>query len=374
MVRTLRLSSLAFVLVACGSGEDVVTSGTDIAPVSDAAAAAEAASALDARMASDATSATDATVDVARSDAVSDAAARDADASGTPPEPTIVGAYVGNSTQSVLDHEAWLGKAVDAVLGYTGAASWADYDGSVGWAAGASMWGALDRRILWSVPLIPTGADLASAGSGTYDTAHYKPAATTLAAFRPSEPVLYVRTAWELNGNWFPWQCTQASCLADFIAAWRHFVTTFRAASSRFRFDWCPNVGQANATYALEDSYPGDDYVDVIGLDLYAGWYPNDKTTPEDRWQYELTRPYGLQWLASFAQTHGKPISLAEWGVGDNGSGDDPVFVQGMHDFCEANHCVYMTYWDSNSAYKGELRNGQYPNAAARYKTLFGKP
>jgi beta-mannanase len=190
--------------------------------------------------------------------------------------------------------------------------------------------------------------------------------------FRTQEPILHVRTAWEYNGDWFPWACTSAACLSDFIGAFRHFVDSFRSVSSRFRFTFCPNVGRANASYALEDSYPGDAYVDVIGIDLYAGWYPTNTTTSEARWQYQLTREYGLNWLASFAAQHGKPLAIPEWGVGDQGSGDDPVFVQGMHDFCEAHHCVYLTYWDSNSAYAGELRENQYPSAAAKYVELFG--
>jgi beta-mannanase len=236
------------------------------------------------------------------------------------------------------------------------------------------MWGGIDRRVLWSVPLIPTGATLAEAASGAYDDAHYRKAAGILKDFRPSEAVLHIRTAWEHNGDWFPWQCISSSCLADFIGAFRHFVTSFRSASPRFRFTFCPNVGAASATYPLEDSYPGDDYVDVIGIDLYAGWYPNNAISPEQRWQYELDRQYGLNWLVSFAKAHNKPIAIPEWGVGDNGSGDDPVFVKGMHDFCEANGCVYMSYWDSNADYKGELRAGQYPKAAAEYKTQFGHP
>ena len=62
----------------------------------------------------------------------------------------LLGVYCGNDPRAIVAFEAWLGRPVDGVLGYTGGASWADYDGSVPWAA--DLWRALDRRVLWSVP------------------------------------------------------------------------------------------------------------------------------------------------------------------------------------------------------------------------------
>ena len=52
------------------------------------------------------------------------------------PQHLILGAYAGNDVAAIQQFETWLGRRVDGILGYTGNASWADYDGSVGWAAG----------------------------------------------------------------------------------------------------------------------------------------------------------------------------------------------------------------------------------------------
>jgi hypothetical protein len=280
---------------------------------------------------------------------------------------TIHGVFVGNDPTQVTQYEAWLGKETDGILSYTGDASWADYDGSVGYSI--NLWAPLDRRVLWSVSFIPDGANLADAASGAYDS-HYVAAAQQLANFRPQDGVLYIRTAWEWNGNWFPWSVAQGDT-GNFINAWHHFVDAFRSVSTRFRFDWCPAL--TVNPYPLEDAYPGDDYVDVIGADVYdedTYWKIQD---PDARWEQEyLTSDHGLNWLSSFATAHGKGLSIPEWGTGGNSSGDDPNYVSHMNDWLTANHVLYASYWNSNSVYTGQLSEGQWPNAGAEYKKLFG--
>ena len=144
--------------------------------------------------------------------------------------------------------------------GYTGDANWKDYDGCTSWAM--SVWAKTGRRVLWSIAFIPKGASLAEAAKGTYND-HWKKIAEQLATWHPDEPVLYIRTGWEFNGDWF--QYSSIKHPEEFVAAWKQFVSTFRSVSDRFRFDWCPS----GETGHVEEAYPGDDYVDIIGLDLY---------------------------------------------------------------------------------------------------------
>ena len=361
--RTLVL--LALLTLGCdgtidhGTGADGAVGGGDAAPATEGGAGAPDGG--DAGLAADApgTDGGGAGDDAA----AGDGATGDGGAAGP-----ILGVYVGNSPDDIVAFETWLGRPVGGILGYTGNASWADYDSSVGWAIG--VWSTLDRRVLWSVPLIPTGASLAEAATGAYDS-HYLAAAQQLATYRPEEPVLYIRTAWEWNGDWFPWSVETADKIPAFIGAWKKFVDAFRSVSGRFRFDWCPSVGRN--PYPWEDAYPGDDYVDVVGIDMYDDCEWSGISDPAARWQWELTRDHGLDWLNDFAAAHGKPMSVAEWGSG-GACGDDPTFVQGMHDWVMAHDVLYQTYWDSNAAYTGKLSEGQFPNAAAKYQELFGHP
>jgi hypothetical protein len=278
---------------------------------------------------------------------------------------TMLAVYVGNTPSDVSAFETWLGRPVDCVLGYTGQADWQDYDGSVGWAAG--LWRGINRKILWSIPLIPAGASLDEAAGGDYD-GHYLRAARTLAAFRPQDSVLYIRTGWEFNGDWFPWSAGGKE--QSFIGAWRHFVTSFRSVSGRFRFDWCPNFG--DSAMDPEDAYPGDGYVDLIGMDIYDETVWCHIKDNAARWDYKLKVSRGLNWHRDFAASHRKPMSYPEWGIGGNGSGDNPYFIEKMRAWCGANKVVYQTYWNSNAAYPGKLSDSQYPNAASKYREIFG--
>ena len=280
----------------------------------------------------------------------------------------ILGVYVGNDPTAVLQYEKWLGKPTDGILAFTGDANWQDYDGCVPWAM--SLWSQFDRRVLWSVPLIPKGANLADAAKGAYND-HWKKIATELAQWHPHEPIIYVRTGWEFNGDWFP--CSAIHQPANFIGAWRQFVSIFRAASPRFRFDWCP-AGADKMGMNAEDAYPGDDYVDVIGLDVYDQTIWCKIANPVERWnKIYLNGYHGLTWHRDFAKQHHKPMSYPEWGGGGNESGDNPFFIEQMHKWFIENHVIYASYWNSDAAYKGQLSSGQYPLAEAKYRELFNE-
>jgi hypothetical protein len=275
----------------------------------------------------------------------------------------LLGVYCGNTPSEVTQFESWLGRNVDGILGYTGNADWSDYDGSVGWAVG--LWGALDRRVLWSVPLIPSGASLTEAAAGKYDD-HYRKAAQTLATYRPQESVLYIRTGWEFNGDWFPW--TAQGKAKDFAGAFQRFVTVFRSVSKRFKIEWNVNIGEVGMN--PEDAYPGDPYVDIIGMDFYwnTQWDPKD---PAEGYNYMVTRKWGLKWHQDFAAAHGKPTAYSEWGVMSN---DAAPYIEQVKVWFTSHDVIYQTYWNSDVAFKGKLSSDQYKAAGTAYRTAFGKP
>jgi hypothetical protein len=79
----------------------------------------------------------------------------------------------------------------------------------------------------------------------------------------------------EFNGDWYPW------CIANndrnselLVKAYRHIHDLFKQeAANNVKFIWCPNsmsVPQESWNFIL-DAYPGDEYVDCVGLDIYNG-------------------------------------------------------------------------------------------------------
>jgi hypothetical protein len=277
--------------------------------------------------------------------------------------PSKLNVYAGTDVDAILQFEGWLGRRVDGVLGFIGDRDWDDFDGSVEWAM--DEWRQLDRPVYWSVPLIPNGgATLEQAATGAYDD-RYRRAAEAFAAFRPQDAEINIRVGWEFNGDWFPWKA--AGKPQAFIGAFQRFVTIFRDVSSRFVFEW--NVNIADGGMNPETAYPGDDYVDIIGMDFY--WFKQqDPRDPLEAWNTMLSRQYGLQWHQDFASAHDKPTAYSEWGVQlDEAS----AYIQRASAWFERHGVAFHTYWNDNAAFEGKLSDDDhYPRAAATYRASFG--
>jgi hypothetical protein len=282
----------------------------------------------------------------------------------------IFSVYVGgakDASEHVAQYEQWLGRQTDAILCYTGDRNWSDYEGSIGW--GEHVLGSCNRRYLWSVAFKPKTVSLEQMATGAYND-HWKTVATKIAAWQTDQPVIYIRTAWEFNGNWFHYKAV--GHVQAFIQAWRQFVTVFRSVSPKFRFDWCP-AGCDHMAMQAEDAYPGDDYVDIIGLDVYDQKKWRKIEDPRQRFEtLYLNGDHGLKWHQEFARQHNKPMSYPEWGSGGALAGDNPYFIEQMYKWFIDNHVIYASYWNSNSAYNGMLSTGAYPQAGEKYKELFG--
>jgi hypothetical protein len=278
--------------------------------------------------------------------------------SGLQAEPAL-GVYVGNDPSDLAPFESFLGRKVDGFLGYTGNGNWADYDGSVGWAT--DTFGSLDRPVFWSVPLIPDDASLEEAASGAYND-HYIAAAQTLADFRPQDGKLNIRTGWEFNGGWFHWNGRGQP--DNFKGAFRQFVKSFRSVSDRFVFEWNVNVG---LDMDLEEAYPGDDVVDVVGMDFY--WNSSEISDPEQAWENMVNQQWGLDWHQNFAARHNKSTSYSEWGVNSN---DGAPYVEHAADWFRSHDVAFHTYWDSDFNFEGKISNGEHAGTGRAYKQAFG--
>ena len=80
----------------------------------------------------------------------------------------------------------------------------------------------------------------------------------------------------EMNGDWFTISGTKnGNTPAKHIAAWRHIRDLFRG-SPNVLFGWAPNNDSVPDTVGnqLEQYYPGDAYVDIVGVDGFNFNYP----------------------------------------------------------------------------------------------------
>jgi hypothetical protein len=115
-------------------------------------------------------------------------------------------------------------------------------------------------------PLDQPAFSLAKIAGGAWDTylRHY--ASEAKAWGHP----FFLRFASEMNGGWVSWSESHSGNRASqFVRAWRHVHDVFASVgATNVNWVWCPNAENAYTT-PLEDLYPGNDYVDWVGIDGY---------------------------------------------------------------------------------------------------------
>ncbi|MER5929574.1 glycosyl hydrolase [Streptomyces sp. NPDC002054] len=178
----------------------------------------------------------------------------------------------------------------------------------------------------WQVSrLIRAGA------AGDFDR-HFTKLAERLVKLGVPDTVIVL--GWEMNGTTYTHRC--APDPANWKVYWKRIVTAMRAVpGQKFRFDFNPNRGTDAIPW--DRCYPGDDVVDIIGMDSYD-------QGPGRTFDDHITQPYGLQHQVDFAKAHGKPISYPEWGLFRNG--DNPEYMRRMLAWIEQQKPLYHTITD----------------------------
>jgi mannan endo-1,4-beta-mannosidase len=152
------------------------------------------------------------------------------------------------------------------------------------------------------VQMDPDGISLAAIASGHYD-GYLSEYAESVRAYR--HPVI-LSFGHEMNGNWYSWGY-QHSSPAQFVAAWRHVVTLFRAlGASNVTWLWTVNIINDTQTGTIPRPnawWPGNSYVNWVGID---GYYlkPN--------WQFAPLFGPTIGDVRSFTSA---PILIAETGA-----------------------------------------------------------
>ncbi|MFJ9609365.1 glycoside hydrolase family 26 protein [Kitasatospora sp. NPDC101176] len=279
------------------------------------------------------------------------------------------GAFVGSWDSYIPQigrYAQWLGDA-NLQVGHTYLAgnSWADVEGEPVVLGMWSQWRLADpsRTLVLGVPmLVPNEANvpdgevaklLAQGARGDFDR-HFLRLARRLVALGGADTVLTL--GWEMNGVTYTHRCKPDP--SAWKAYWRRIVGVMRSVpGQRFRFDFTPNRGLDAIPWTK--CYPGDDVVDIIGMDSYD--QPAGGTFDE-----YVREPYGLQDQVEFAARRGKPVSYPEWGLFRNG--DNPEFVQRMVEWMRTHDTAYQTITDYCP--HGFFQCDRNPRSADRFKRL----
>jgi hypothetical protein len=215
---------------------------------------------------------------------------------------------------------------------------------------------------------------LAAGAAGSYDQ-YFAALAKNLVSSGHRDAVL--RLGWEFNGTWYAWAVASRAEAVNFAAFFRNVVTSMRAVpGSAFAFVWNPTAGPEPE--AAQYAYPGDAYVDYVGLDLYDQVWdiPLDPTLA---WPRYVTEPNGLQWLASFAALHHKQVVIPEWGLtirsDGHGLGDDPLFVAKMAQWISTHDVAFTSYFDVDASDgQHDILDSAFPRSLTVFTRSFSAP
>jgi hypothetical protein len=229
------------------------------------------------------------------------------------------------------------------------------------------------RRIVISQPMVPDDAPadwrvLGARGDYNGYATHF---AKELVAGGLGNSI--IRLGWEANGDYNQENAlgTDPAQYRDWAEYWGQLVRAMRAVrGAHFLFDW--TISEYWRPIPLAAWYPGNDVVDIIGIDAYDGVFSGDEKYPnaQARWRALYNEPDGLATVIAFARANGKPMSIPEWGLVPTttagGGGDDPAYIEGLASVIDHDNVEYDSYFGSSV-----LTLFDAPLSLASYKRYF---
>lgn len=148
-------------------------------------------------------------------------------------------------------------------------------------------------------------------------------------------PVL-LRFAQEMNGEVYPWaEKMNGNRAGEYVRAWRHVHDIFTAeGADNVKWVWAPVTG-----YVLSSQYPGDAYVDVVGMSGFNG----GTELHWSGWRSFADAFGGGLWLMR-RLAPGKPVQISEVATAAEG-GSKPLWIEQMFEFVERNVWIRSVVW-----------------------------
>ena len=103
-----------------------------------------------------------------------------------------------------------------------------------------------------------------------------------IAGLKKFRTPVFIRLSHEMNGRWFPYsqgytKNPNAVTAEDYVKYWRYVVDRFRKAGvTNVAWVWCIN-GDYRGETPRKLYWPGDGYVDWLGIDVYSALQPHEE-------------------------------------------------------------------------------------------------
>lgn len=161
----------------------------------------------------------------------------------------------------------------------------------------------------------------------------------------------------EMNGNWETWGTTRTTP-QEYVRAWRHIHDVFEdVGATNVIWAWSPNIIEpTGGSVALKPFYPGDAYVDWVGMvGYFTDWDPH---TFEGLFGPTVTE------VRRFTR---KPLLVLETGAmpGGHRAGDVRALFEGV---TAAPDIIGFTWFDHKA--RADWRLSANPEGLAEFKRL----
>ena len=355
--------------------------------------------------------------------------------------PFALGAYIGNANNASAADQATFNSKYDSFTSLMGAApSYLDvyidqnqsidrWDGNSQWES-SSFAASADART--TIPVIALPLNSNASGSPTPDQSYqafasgkYDGVIQAIVKDWASQGFnnLVFKPGWEMNLQGPTYAGDDAKSQADWVSAFQHVYTTLHQAAAadgiNVQVMWNPGVTNYSNAEATTNLYPGNNYVDLIGADVYSDIYPYsdggstpayhdwdtgladtsvaqfiaDPVNREHFWSNPAATKYSLDGsgghsqsltsLITFAEQHGKAFAIPETGAGNSDGGqsvaDDAAFPQWLSQQLVAAQAAgetisFVNLWDSNGGgnYQFSSPSDNKPLEAAAWARYFG--
>ena len=177
----------------------------------------------------------------------------------------------------------------------------------------------------------------------------------------------------EMNGDWFPWSgLYNRKDPANYKKAYIHIINIFRKADADnitwvFHTNWesSPNV-KWNKMSAY---YPGDEYIDWIGISIYGGQKPGDEWS---NFKENLNEAYSEMTEVSDE----KPFAIFEFGtIDDTAKGDKAKWIKNVFNKIKSEKyprikalSYWHSFWVNEDGSVSNMRLDSSPEALNAYK------
>ncbi|EIV95858.1 beta-mannanase [Frankia sp. QA3] len=295
------------------------------------------------------------------------------DAGGTKSGLPWLSGFQSHQLAQLAEFGNWRGRPNDLVHVYTSRTQ--------GWAGlvqptwPVDLFKGFAGKLLISQPTYPKGqGNNGACARGEYDS-EWKKLGSFLVDHGRADSI--VRIGWEFNGTFMYWHADADP--TTFRTCFQKIAAAIKSTDPQVKIDWTFNahnspVPSGNSPWG---AYPGDEYVDYVGIDSYDHFPPSkDDAT----WNKQCEDVNGLCYVIRFAREHGKKVGVGEWGVAScsgNGGGDNPFYIKKMFETFKAAGDVmgYDAYFSDptpGNVCSTITNGGQNPKSAAEYKKLFG--